>query len=374
MKHTICILGGGIAGLTTAIALKKKGIESIIFEASPEIKAVGAGLGLGINAMMAFDRLGLKEDISQLGKMLPSFTIFDQKGKTITRTTDFGDGNFTIHRAALHEYLLSQLDPANIRLGKKVQGLTQDENGVTLTFEDGSEHACDYVIAADGIHSPVRAQLVPHYKPRYAGYTCWRAVIDNAQLQLNETSETWGAKGRFGLVPLANNKIYWFACVNAPQNSPEAKKYGVSDLQKIFKDYHSPIPEVLAQTHDHQLIWGDIIDHQPIDRYAYGRVVLIGDAAHATTPNMGQGACQAIEDAVVLAQCMAENAQPTLAFKTFEKRRLKRTKWVTNNSWMIGKVAQWTNPFLILKRNFLFRLLPASVNKATLKKLEAVDI
>ena len=152
------------------------------------------------------------------------------------------------------------------------------------------------------------------------------------------------------------------------------KAYKTTDLAARFKDYHAPIPQLLQATRDEQLIWSDIIDLKPIQKYAFGRVLLLGDAAHATTPNMGQGACQAIEDAAVLMdECEKILGDLAQVFHNFECRRLQRTHTIVNRSWSIGKVAQWTNPFLIGLRNTAFRLIPPSVNERQMAFLYQTD-
>jgi 2-polyprenyl-6-methoxyphenol hydroxylase-like FAD-dependent oxidoreductase len=375
----ITIIGGGIAGLTTAIALNKKGIEVEIFEAAPSIKAIGAGLVLAANAMQGYQKLGISAEIIEKGRLAPSFIIYDQKGKVITKTDSrantakYGADNFTIHRANLHQLLLSKIQPNHLFTDKRAIKIEQKSDKIIVHFQDNTTHETDYLIVSDGINSPIRKQLLPDSTPRYAGYTCWRAVIDNTKLKLTETSETWGLSGRMGLVPLADNKIYWFACINSPQNDAKMKAFKVADLQHVFKDFHDPIPSVLAETKDENLLWNDIIDLKPIHKYAFGNVVLIGDAAHATTPNMGQGACQAIEDAVVLADEMVQNQNVEAAFKAFEKRRLKRTHRIVNTSWSLGKAAQLEHKFLAELRNFTFRMLPKSVSDKQFKEIYEVD-
>jgi 2-polyprenyl-6-methoxyphenol hydroxylase-like FAD-dependent oxidoreductase len=374
------IIGGGIAGLTAAIALKRIGLETEVFEAAPEIKPLGAGLGLAANAIKAFQKIGIAAGVIAAGHGLSAFTICDEKGRTITRADSraisqkYGLDNFAIHRGRLHEVLLRHLDPATLHTGKRVVDYTETAGGITLQFKDGSTCTAGQVIVADGIHSPLRRKLLPRSAPRYAGYTCWRAVIDFAGAEkLQEATETWGPKGRFGIVPLPEGKVYWFACLNAPANSPEMRAFRVQDLLRVFGGYHDLIPALLKKTKDEQLLWNDICDLEPVRQYAFGRLVLIGDAAHATTPNMGQGACQAIEDAVVLAEELQKAGDFTKAAQCFEARRLARTHWIVNNSLRIGQVAQLENRLLTGLRNQLFRLLPKSLNEKQLEKLYAVD-
>ena len=377
MKYTI--LGAGIAGLSTAIALRKIGIQAQVFEAAPEIKPLGAGLLLAANAVKAYQRLGIAEKVVGYGRLLPSFAILDQAGRAITQadaaaiSQKFGLHNFAIHRADLHAALLSELDAAYLVTGKRAVRFEQNETNITIQFQDGTSATTDCLIVADGIHSAVRHQLLPDAAPRYAGYTCWRAVIDAGELEWSAASETWGTNGRFGIVPMSGNRIYWFACINAPANDADMRRYTVADLQRHFGDYHAPIAQILAKTRDEDLLWNDIIDLKPLQNFAFGKVVLIGDAAHATTPNMGQGACQAIEDAVVLADELTRNEKPEVAFRAFEQRRLKRTHYIVNNSRTLGRLAQISNPLLAIARNTLFRILPESVNERQMKTLFEVD-
>lgn len=377
MKYTI--LGGGIAGLTTALALQKIGIYAQVFEAAPDIKPLGAGLLLAANAVQAYERLGISKKIVQRGRLLPSFAILDERGRTITQadaakvSRKYGLHNFAIHRAALHETLLAELSPWQITTGKRAVGFERSGRETTIHFQDGTSVATDHLIVADGIHSAIRRQLLPDSAPRYAGYTCWRAVIDAGDLELSAATETWGTDGRFGIVPLQGNRIYWFACLNASENDARLRDYTVEDLQRHFGHYHAPVAEILSKTSDSDLLWNDIIDLKPLENFAFGNIVLIGDAAHATTPNMGQGACQAIEDAVVLADELKKNPMPEVAFRAFEQRRLKRTHYIVNNSRALGKIAQLSNPTLAAARNTLFRLLPSSVNERQMRALYKVD-
>jgi 2-polyprenyl-6-methoxyphenol hydroxylase-like FAD-dependent oxidoreductase len=244
-----------------------------------------------------------------------------------------------------------------------------------LYFEDGTTHATDYLIACDGVHSTVRKKLLPQSQTRYSGYTCWRAVIDTpSNLKLYETSETWGKGSRFGIVPLANEKLYWFACINAQKNDPLLREYKVPDLLTYFSNYHAPVSDILKRTKNEQLIWGDIIDLKPLKKFAFGKIVLAGDAAHATTPNMGQGACMAIEDAAVLSNCLDEYSTVEEAFEKFEEKRIPRTTKIVNDSWTIGKVAQLENGILTSLRNTMIRFTPPSVSERQVKFLTDVSL
>lgn len=379
MNSEFAIIGGGVAGLTAAIGLQSVNSDFMLFEQSALVKGIGAGFGLAANAMKALDILGLKEDIEKIGHHVSTYNILDQRGNillapdTNALSAQYHQDNFTIHRADLHYYLHSKIHVDNIALNKRAIRFTQNKEVITIYFEDGTQHKCRYLIIADGIKSPLRQQLIPSSTPRYAGYTCWRATIDNSGINLNKGSETWGKGGRFGMTPLVGNRVYWYACINAPEQSTKFKNYAIADLRTHFSSYHSPIPQLLEKTKNKDLIWNDIIDIKPLPHLAYNNILLIGDAGHATTPNMGQGACQALEDVAVLIDELSNKNDVRAAFQSFEKRRLARTKYITETSKFIGEVAQWENKPLIFLRNMILKKLPSKFTQRDLQKLLSVD-
>jgi 2-polyprenyl-6-methoxyphenol hydroxylase-like FAD-dependent oxidoreductase len=379
MRKKITIIGGGIAGLTVALAFQKAGYVPIIFEAADNITPIGAGLGLAANAIKALDRLGIKESVLNKGRLLTSFTIKDEKGKIITHTETnvinekYGLDNFTIHRADLHNALLTEIHDSQLILSKRCMDIKQTSLGITLIFKDGSTYNTDYLIVADGINSKVRQKLLPDTLPRYAGYTCWRAVVDNKSLGINNSYEVWGKAGRFGVVPLANDQLYWFATINSSANNPLFKNYRIPDLLKWFDGYTDEIKNILNQTSDESLIWNDIKDLKPLEKYAFDNILLVGDAAHGTTPNMGQGACQAIEDAAVLYDELSKGKSLKEVFLSFEKRRIPKTHYIITQSARIGKIAQLSNPFLISARNIVFRNIPESIKLKQFEILYKTD-
>lgn len=379
------IIGAGIGGLSTAIALRKIGMDVKVFESKQEVRFAGAGLGIGANAVRALQQLDVGDQILRAGKALDELRILTPAGKILQRTETaaishkYGPDNVSIERGVLLELLMSALGPEKIvHTGRTCRHFEQNDSGVKVWFEDGSTEEGDFLVGADGVHSKIREALLPNAIPRYAGYTCWRAVVqaepDLLHYDPNVFIETWGRKGRFGLVPLSNNRIYWFACLNAKAPDSPLRTYTARDLMKIFEGYHEPIPQILAQTSDHHMLQHDIYDLPPISRFAFGRVVLLGDAAHAMTPNMGQGAGQSVEDAVILASHLKQSPVIEEALVRYERERIGRTGQITRMSNRIGKVAQLDGHVFIALRDALFPLVPARILEKQLEYLYEVRL
>jgi len=375
----ITIIGGGIAGLTAAIAFKKAGLETVVFEAATDIKPAGAGLGLAPNAIKGLEKLGIADGIIPLGRKLPSFKILDRKGRVITENDSnkisekFGLDNFTIHRHKLHAFLLSQLPPDTVITGKKAMDLESADGRKRIVFNDGNVYETDYLIVADGMNSEIRNKICPSAARRYAGYTCWRAVVNDPTNSITYASETWDTTGRFGIVPLRGNQIYWYACIKSRAANEVFKSYTAADLCRHFENFHNPIKSILAATQNNRLIHNDIYDLVPMANYAFGNVLIMGDAAHGATPNLGQGACQAIEDAATLYALLAEDLSLEKVFQSFEKRRIEKTHFVINQSRKVGEIAQLSSPFLAMLRNTALRLAPRSIQERQFEKLYRVN-
>lgn len=373
----IAIIGAGIAGLTCAIMLNQRGFKVSVFESAEEVRGIGAGIGLASNAIKAFEYLGLDQDVVAISNHLMDFEIADWKGNSLLMTDterirkSYNAENFAVHRADLHRFLLSKIPAEQIHTNKELIDLKNDEHKIEIRFEDGSSETFDFLIAADGVNSKVRQLLIPKSAPRYAGYWCWRGVVESKNQNLQKSVETWGEKGRFGVTPLTNDRIYWYACINSNLQD------GISDLslkelQKRFGNYHKIIPELLKISKEEELISNPIMDLKPISKYYFDRVLLIGDAGHATTPNMGQGACMAIEDVAVLQDELLKNDIKT-ACQNFEKRRLKRTHYITKTSRNAGMVAQSENRIFNFIRNQTLKFLPDSISQYPLKRLLEED-
>lgn len=343
MSEKITIIGASFGGLSTAIALQRLGIDVKVFERSSKRTSIDAGIVLGANAMKVLNTLGVGEEIQADGYTQESFILFNGNGKLLA-TSNYVDPivpTYTsIHRTRLLDILISHLQPGTLFYNKKVTHFAEKPDGLQLFFDDGTTESTDYLIAADGLHSTIRKQIFPSQTLRFAGYTCWRGIAKNCPDYLVQTfSETWGTKGKIGLIPLANNQVYMYAFKNCKANDAELNEWRINDLLFNFYSYHTPILQILDRMNNEDLYHQDIYDFKPLSQYKYNRIILLGDAAHAATPSMGQGANQSIEDALSLSYCFANTNTAEQAFREFELQRLDYTNHFVQNAWKLSKAS-----------------------------------
>ncbi|MFD6510622.1 MULTISPECIES: FAD-dependent monooxygenase [unclassified Bacillus (in: firmicutes)] len=365
--NNVMIIGGGIAGLCAAISLQKIGLDVKVYDKNIEPTVAGAGIIIAPNAMQALEPYGISKQIKKFGNESDGFNLVSEKGSILSKLTipTCYPKMYSIHRKNLHQLLLSELQKGTVEWGKECVKIEQnEENALKILFQDGSEALGNILIAADGIHSVVRKQVIQSDGYRYAGYTCWRGVTPAHNLSLkNDFIETWGTNGRFGIVPLPNNEVYWYALINAKARDRKYTAYTTADLYNHFKSYHSPIPDILNNASDVTMIHRDIVDITPMKQFFDKRIVFIGDAAHALTPNLGQGACQAIEDAIIFAECIKKNAHYRQAFIEYEQKRRARIEIISNTAWKVGKMAQIESKPLTIVRNEVMKRIPKWVSE-----------
>lgn len=349
----VIIIGSGIAGLSAAIGLRKVGIDVTVYERAPELREVGAGISLWANALRALDYLGVGKAVRSRALSLVRSEIRTSEGRKVLvsfsaeqlqKQIGISPVVAMIHRADLVAALAEFLPKGVARYGFECTSVEQLETRVKVGFANGHTDEADAVVGADGINSTVRVALSGYEKPRYSGYTCWRGISARPASTLpGYVGEWWGRGKRFGITTLTHDRLYWFAVHNSP-----ADRYPVDNhaaVTELFRDWADPVSEIIASTPPERLIHSDIVDRPPTDIWSKGRIGLIGDAVHSTTPNLGQGGCVAIEDAVALARAMVTTASPAEAFVAFKSERYKRTSAITNESWRLGKVAQWEGRF-----------------------------
>ncbi len=372
------IIGGGIAGLTTAIALEQQGFDTRVYEAQSSLSVAGAGIWMATNAMQVFERLGLASDIQRRGMSLDKIEIADYKLRTIQSTSQllfveqYGFSVTSILRSRLRDTLVEHYGKP-IYTGKRLDRVLDNGQSVKAHFTDGSHVSGEILIGADGIHSAVRQQLFPRSQIRYSGQTCWRGIADIALDAPYERAcvETWGKKYRFGLSVISEKEVYWFAVAKAARGGKDDRATIKGKLQGMYADFSDPIPAILAATAAERIIRNDITDLQPIGDWYKGRVCLIGDAAHATTPNMGQGGGQAVEDAWFLSRILKEEQDYQVAFQRFQQKRQRKVAQVVKTSWQIGKVAHLSYGQNL--RNFLLRNTPKALAAKRMLDLYSID-
>ena len=363
--HKIHVVGAGIGGLTTALVLKQKGFHVNIYEGSDAIKPVGAGITLANNAMQVYRKLGIHEKIEKAGNRISSMNITDSQLNYLSKIDlsdyerKYGVHNIAIHRGALQKILAGEVGYENINLSKRLVAIEKGDF-FKLTFEDGSIEKCGLVIGADGIKSVVRSQLFKGSQLRNAHQVCWRGVcdMDLPQRYHHELNEAWGKGRRFGFVKIGDNKVYWYALANAGK----VKATDV-DLSDVFQGFHADVLRIISATKKEQIISGEIVDLKPIDRWHDENVCLVGDAAHATTPNLGQGACQAVEDAYAIWKLLDDGVPIEVAIAQYEKLRKKKAHTIVTRSWTIGKMAHIENRLGVWLRNRVMKLTPKAVNR-----------
>jgi 2-polyprenyl-6-methoxyphenol hydroxylase-like FAD-dependent oxidoreductase len=222
----------------------------------------------------------------------------------------------------------------------------------------GREERCDLLVGADGLHSAVRDRLLGEHKPRYAGFTAWRGLAELGEARKDGGFEAWGRGRIFGLVSLGGGRFYWYATKNAPEGQPDAPGRRKAELLELFGGWHEPVPSVVRGTGEQEILRNDVYDREPLERWGEGRVTLLGDSAHPMTPNLGQGACQAIEDAAELTRCVGEGDNIEAALRLYEERRSERAALVVQRSRLLGRIVQLENPLLCHLRNAATRAMP----------------
>jgi len=283
-------------------------------------------------------------------------------------------GNFEVpaicvRRADLLNTLLAALPEEQIRLGYEFSGLEHSHERVTVRFTNGQELEHDAIIGADGLRSRVRQALFGKSDPIYRGYQVWRGIGEYHGRAIPEhaNSETWGIGQRFGILRIGQGRFTWYATANLPADHVETDRK--TDLKRLFSAWHAPILDLIDSTPDENILRHPAYDNVPLPRWGRDRVTLLGDAAHPCTPNLGQGGCMALEDALVLAQCVRAVKSIEPALRRYEKLRQSRTRHVQQRSLLMGRIGQWQNRAIVGGRHVVTNLLPARIFEYNLRRL-----
>lgn len=362
------IIGGGIGGLCTAVALQQRGYTVQVYEQTARLKPVGAGITLGVNAMRVLQTLGLAAKVIQHGNVLEHIGIKTDSDQVLNQlqpaasTRDDAPPPVAIHRADLHQILRQNLLPDSLNLGQKLQHYHQNPETVSATFDSGTRISTSLLIGSDGINSQVRRLMYGDSPLRDARQVCWRGICNGSVIRWPRASffEFWGRGCRFGFVFINADQIYWFLTINRKEVTEPETNQLKPYLQQRFRSWPAPIPEILAGTAPEAIIRNDLYDRRPVRGWYTRRVVLLGDAIHSTTPNLGQGAGMAIESAAVLAHALENKPDLASALNCYETLRAPRTRRVTQQSWQLGQIATLSHPLAATLRNQLLQAVPSS--------------
>jgi 2-polyprenyl-6-methoxyphenol hydroxylase-like FAD-dependent oxidoreductase len=374
----IIVIGAGIGGLTTALALQQKGIDADVYERTAVLTDVGAGISLWPNALKALYQLGLRPALDALSFVSVEGALRRADGTVLSLTTSeqfilrLGLPVMVFHRAELLGVLVEAARGIPIHLGHECQDVTQEAGGVTARFANGTTVSGDVLIGADGVRSVVRERLGVSGSLRYSGYTAWRGIASFQTAGLM-AGETLGCGHRFGLAPILGNRVYWYATDNVPEGQRESPGETKARLTELFASWHRPIPELIHGMDPAAILRNDIYDRDPADRWGSGRVTLLGDAAHPMTPNLGQGACQAIEDALVLAHHLSTGLDIPSSLGRYESERIPRTRSVVTASRRVGALFQVESRAFCRLRDLALRSMPVGLSYRSLQGLAGYD-
>jgi 2-polyprenyl-6-methoxyphenol hydroxylase-like FAD-dependent oxidoreductase len=354
----IDIIGGGIGGLALAVALHRLGLDFSVFEQAPELKAIGYGLTLQKNALDALGVVGVAGAVRSRGVEVRQGQFRQPSGRVLASPSV---ELCAIHRSTLVSVLAAHTPSDVVHLGRGVEEATD----------------ADFIVAADGLNSAFRRMVVAgETPPRDSGYTAWRGIAPRSadvhrHIEAGVVSETWGRGTRFGIVPIDGDQIYWFAVapVDPLRDASSVRRF----LLNTFSAWHPPIGALIRDTSAEAILESRIVDRLPIPVWHKGNVILLGDAAHPMTPNLGQGGCQAIEDGVVLAHllgaCRDGKMRREEVALSYEKSRRTRVYDILDQSFALGRLARYSNPIFVVARDALFRIIPPRVQQRRLARI-----
>lgn len=382
------IIGAGIGGLATAIGLQKQGFEITVHEAAPTIKPVGAGLWVAPNGLNVLKRIepGLYDQVKAGGRHFDQIRILHHDGQvfssvdTRSLAEKFGTQPVAILRSELHACLCKYLQPDSLFTAQAFVGYEETAQGVRVHFGDGSRAEADFLIGADGIHSKVRDQLFGPQALRYSGQTCWRGISPYTlpEPYTHTASEIWcdepGVRAGFSHV---TPELTYFYLTDAVPAGGQDKPEQVRDfLLKRFGHFPAVVKGMISAIDPNHILRNDLYDLSPIRHYTRGRIALLGDAAHATTPNLGQGANQALESALTLTRQLAHIKSPDeipTAFASYEQKRHRKATYIVNTSHQIAELSNIKSRFGQKIRNFVMSHMPEALTEKTFEKMYALE-
>jgi 2-polyprenyl-6-methoxyphenol hydroxylase-like FAD-dependent oxidoreductase len=370
----IAIIGGGIGGLTAAIALRRRGFDVEVFEQAPALLDLGAAIALWPNAMQALQHLDLADTVLAKAGVIKEIRWLTPEGKTLKVV---GIDNFTapavaIHRADLQRILLESLPSSIVKLGYSFLNQQDRVESTSVSFTNSHTIDCRFLIGADGIHSDVRNDISDQTCPKFHGYIVWRGIssVLPEQISPDAAIELQGRGQRFGVGPVGNGRVGWWAAANTSHENAAGKESvheAHCELLQLFDGWYSPVLSLVQATET--ILRTEASDRPSTTTWGRGRMTMLGDAIHPTTPNLGQGGCMAIEDAVVLARCFEKYGLTDSALRAYERTRYARTATITLASRVYGEIGQWKNRTATAVRRAAISALPEVLIKQSIKTI-----
>jgi salicylate hydroxylase len=359
----IAIIGGGIGGLSAALAFHRRGMEITVYEQSPSLGEIGAGIGLGPNAVKAFRALGIESDVIAIGSTAEWQIMRNGRdGRIISRqpvaatTAKFGAPHLTVHRAELLDILVGSLPAKCIRTAARCVAVTTNGNIAVARFADGSEIESDIVVGADGIHSVVRSSLFGPEAPRFTGCLCYRGLVPAgdvpSSINMKDLVLWMGPHGHIVHYPVKRGELLNVVAhydSDAWTEESWIRKCEQSEVAATYNNWDESLQQ-LIKSNPNWYKWA-LYDREPLERWSVGRATLLGDSAHAMLPYLGQGAAMAIEDGCVLAACLSAADDPGAALETYERMRKPRTRRTVLASRQRAKENHLASPWARLKRD-----------------------
>jgi 2-polyprenyl-6-methoxyphenol hydroxylase-like FAD-dependent oxidoreductase len=360
------VVGGSIGGLTAGIALRKAGFDPLVLERHAAPAEVGAGLSLWPNAVHPLRDLGLGDAVAAAGLESAGGALRLSDGRVLAslpgaRLDDlFGAPMLFVHRAELIGLLRAALPPAALRDGARITEVREHAGGVTATLDGGEELAGALLVGADGVRSLVRDRLWRDRSAVPSGDVAWRAVVSMGDELAPLEGEAWGRGLLFGAMPLRGGRIYWFAGAASDERGDANPEHERDLLQARFASWTVPAAQLIRRTDPATIIRTPLLERAVAAPLARGRAALLGDAAHPMFPNLGQGGCQAIEDAVELASALAGEPDLASALARYDRVRRGRVTKIVARSRRTGQAALLTSRPLCAVRDIALRCTPQS--------------
>jgi 2-polyprenyl-6-methoxyphenol hydroxylase-like FAD-dependent oxidoreductase len=379
----VLIQGAGIGGLTLAIALEQRGYKVELVERSTGLAEIGAGIWMAPNPMQVFSRLGFADKIIAAGWPVKLIRLQDSKSGDLQVTNlsgiakQFDFETIALHRAVLQRLLYEQLQQNPVRFGCEIQSVNQNSEQVLAKLSDGSSLVAAIAVGADGFNSQIRRMAELGGEKRYSGSSSYRAIARGAHILApeagHEAYEIWSKGCRVGFSKINPDDYYWYMTFDAPAGETSSADKMRTHAETLFRTHFPRWIGLLQKTRPEEILRTDLSDLKPLPKWSSGRIGLIGDAAHATTPNLGQGGAMAVEDALVLADSFAEAGLNESAWKIFEQRRREKVDWTVSTSWTIGKICHTENPLFRFVRNLALKKTPESVSQKQFQRLYSLD-